>query len=71
MRDGLASAKGDVARTLPEICADLSAVLANDYITEAPAAGVRELIYKPNTVEDLCETVARDANSQSGDESSS
>ena len=44
-------------------------VLASGYITEdlrqrAPAAGVRELIYKPNTVDDLCEAVARYANAQ-------
>jgi len=25
----------------------------------APAAGVSELIYKPNTVDELCESVAR------------
>jgi len=46
-------------------------VLASGYITEelrtkAPAAGVRELIYKPNTVDDLCAAVARYANAQSG-----
>ena len=38
--------------------------IASGYITEelrqsAPAAGVRELIYKPNTADDLCEAVAR------------
>ncbi len=53
-----------VAQALREIRADLPVALASGYITEelrakAPAAGVRELIYKPNTVEDLCEMVAR------------
>ena len=42
--------------------------LASGYITEelrinAPAAGVRELVYKPNTVDELCEVVARLAGS--------
>jgi hypothetical protein len=40
------------------------------YITEelrarAPAAGIRELIYKPDTIDDLCAAVARSANAQS------
>ena len=57
--DGLA-----FASALREIRADLPVVLASGYITEelrqkAPAAGVRELIYKPNTVDDLCDAVAR------------
>jgi hypothetical protein len=26
---------------------------------QAPAAGVIELIYKPNTADDLCEAIAR------------
>jgi CheY-like chemotaxis protein/anti-sigma regulatory factor (Ser/Thr protein kinase) len=56
-----------VASALREIRSDLPVVLASGYITEdlrqkAPAAGVRELIYKPNTVDDLCEAVARYAN---------
>jgi PAS domain S-box-containing protein len=60
-----------VASALREIRADLPVVLASGYITEelrakAPAAGIRELIYKPNTVDDLCEAVARCANAQSG-----
>lgn len=59
----------ELARALKEIRADLPVVLASGYITEelranAPAAGVRELIYKPNTVEDLCDAVARCANAQ-------
>jgi len=54
----------DVVRALREIRADLPLALASGYITEelraqAPAAGVRELIYKPNTVDELCEAVAR------------
>ena len=54
----------DVAHALKEIRADLPVVLASGYITEelrahAPAAGVRELIYKPDTVEELCAAVAR------------
>ena len=54
----------EVSRALRDIRADLPVVLASGYITEelrafAPAAGVRELIYKPNTVDDLCAVVAR------------
>ena len=54
----------DVARAVREIRADLPVVLATGYITEelrtnAPAAGVNEVIYKPNTVDELCEAVAR------------
>ena len=54
----------DVARALREIRADLPVALASGHITDelrasAPAAGVIELIYKPNTVDELCETVAR------------
>jgi CheY-like chemotaxis protein len=60
----------EVASALREIRPDLPVVLASGYITEdlrqkAPTAGVRELIYKPNTVDDLCEAVARYANAQS------
>jgi CheY-like chemotaxis protein len=60
-----------LASELRKIRADLPVVLASGYITEelrheAPAAGVRELIYKPDTVEDLCDAVARAANAQSG-----
>ena len=54
----------DLAHSLKEIRADLPVVLASGYITEelrqqAPAAGVCELIYKPNTVDELCNAVAR------------
>jgi PAS domain S-box-containing protein len=59
----------ELASALREIRPDLPIVLASGYITEdlrkrAPAAGVRELIYKPNTVDDLCEAVARYAKAQ-------
>jgi PAS domain S-box-containing protein len=64
-----------VASALREIRADLPVLLASGYITEdlrqkAPAAGVRELIYKPNTVDDLCEAVARYANAQTAGQAS-
>ena len=54
----------DVAQALREIRSDLPVALASGYITEelraqAPAAGVRELIYKPNTADDFCASVAR------------
>jgi len=63
----------ELAAALSEIRADLPMVLASGYITEelrqkAPAAGVRELIYKPDTVEELCEAVARCASAQTGQE---
>ena len=58
----------EVAQALRQIRPDLPVVLASGYITEelrtqAPAAGIRELIYKPNTVDDLCAAVARMAQS--------
>ena len=61
----------EVALELKQIRGDMPVVMASGYITEelrakAPAAGVRELIYKPNTVDDLCEAVARFADAQSG-----
>jgi CheY-like chemotaxis protein len=54
----------DVAREVRAIRADLPVLLASGYISEelrtlAPAAGIRELIYKPDTVEELCEAVVR------------
>ena len=60
----------NVAIALRDIRADLPVVLASGYITEelrakALAAGIRELIYKPDTVDELCEAVARIANAQS------
>ena len=66
----------EVAIALREMRSDLPVVLASGYITEelrkeAPAAGVRELIYKPDTVEELCDAVARFANAQSQEKPSS
>ena len=60
----------EVARALREIRADLPVALASGYITDelraqAPGAGVKELIYKPNTVEELCAVIARVANTLS------
>jgi PAS domain S-box-containing protein len=54
----------DVARALHEIHPELPVAVASGYITdalreEAPAAGVKELVYKPNTVDELCEVVSR------------
>jgi CheY-like chemotaxis protein len=54
----------EVAQALKQIRADLPVALASGYITEelrqkAPAAGISELIYKPNTADELCEAVAR------------
>ena len=54
----------EVARLLKEIRPDLPVAMASGYITDelrqkAPTAGVSELIYKPNTVDVLCEVVAR------------
>ena len=53
-----------LAEALRDLRPDLPVVLASGYITDdlrarAPAAGIRELIYKPNTVDDLCAAVAR------------
>jgi PAS domain S-box-containing protein len=53
----------DVAQALKEMRPDLPVLLASGYITEelrakAPAAGIRKLIYKPNTVDELCAAVA-------------
>ena len=57
----------DLAQALREVRADLPVIMASGYITDelrakAPAAGICELIYKPNTVEDLCEAIVRNAN---------
>ncbi len=54
----------ELAEALRDLRPDLPVVLASGYITDdlrarAPAAGIRELIYKPNTVDDLCAAVAR------------
>ncbi|MGP1680479.1 MAG: hybrid sensor histidine kinase/response regulator [Burkholderiales bacterium] len=66
----------DLAQALREIRADLPVVMTSGYVTEelrakAPAAGIRELIYKPNTVDELCAAVARCANAQSANARSS
>ncbi len=57
----------EVAIALRNIRADLPVVLASGHITEelrvsAPAAGIRKLIYKPDTADALCEAVAHFAN---------
>ncbi|MBE0621171.1 MAG: PAS domain S-box protein [Burkholderiales bacterium] len=54
----------EVAQALKEMRADLPVALASGYITEelraqAPAAGVLELVYKPNTVDELYDVIAR------------
>jgi CheY-like chemotaxis protein len=59
----------DVARALHAIRADLPVAVASGYITDelraqAPAAGVRELIYKPDSVDEFCAAVARLADAQ-------
>ena len=53
----------EFASALKEIVPDLPVVLATGYITEelrqyAPSAGISELIYKPNSVDELCNAVA-------------
>lgn len=59
----------DVARALRKIRADLPIVLSSGNITEelrveAPGAGVSELVFKPNTVKDLCEAIDRQMQAQ-------
>jgi PAS domain S-box-containing protein len=54
----------DVARAVRAIRADLAVAIASGFIDEtlraqAEDAGVRELIFKANAAEDLCEAVAR------------
>jgi CheY-like chemotaxis protein len=61
----------EVARALRKLRADLPVAVASGYITEelrqdAPAAGVSELIYKPDTVADLCKAIARLAAARGG-----
>ena len=53
-----------LARELKNIRADLPVAMASGYFTDELRAntldaGVRELINKPNIVEELCEAVAR------------
>ncbi len=52
----------DVARELQGIRPGLPVVITSGYLTDdlvaaAHAAGVREVVYKPNTVDDLCRTI--------------
>ncbi len=61
----------EVAQALREIRADLPVAVASGYITEelrarAPAVGLRELLFKPNTVEELCAAVTRLAHEAAG-----
>jgi PAS domain S-box-containing protein len=54
----------DVARELSRIRPDLPVVVTSGYITDelrekAPLSGVRHLIYKPDTADELCEVVRR------------
>lgn len=54
----------DVARAVREIRADLMVVVASGFIDEtlraqASGAGVRELIFKANAIEDLCDAFVR------------
>ncbi|MBL0124379.1 MAG: response regulator [Betaproteobacteria bacterium] len=54
----------DVARAVRDIRADLPVVIASGFIDEAlqsqaEGAGVHELIFKANAVEDLCDAFAR------------
>ena len=65
----------DLARALKALRPDLPLALASGYITqelrqEAPAAGVSELIYKPDTADALCEAVARLASGRGTDDKS-
>jgi DNA-binding NarL/FixJ family response regulator len=53
-----------VARELARIRPGLPVAVTSGYITDelrekAPASGVRHLIYKPDTVDELCEVVRR------------
>ena len=53
-----------VAQELKKIRADLPVAMASGHLTDdlraqALHVGVRELIYKPNTVDELCDVVAR------------
>jgi two-component system, cell cycle sensor histidine kinase and response regulator CckA len=53
-----------LARALKAIRPDLPVAIASGYISEelrreAPAAGVDEIIYKPDTVEALCRAIEK------------
>ena len=65
----------EVARELHAIRRELPVVITSGYITEeltagARAAGVRQVVYKPNTVDELCATIRRllDTASESAEE---
>jgi len=54
----------DVARQLLEIRADLEIVITSGYVGDelvesAHELGIRHVIYKANTVKDMCETIHR------------
>ena len=54
----------EVAKELQRIRPGLPVVITSGYITEeltasARAVGVREVVYKPNTVDELCATLQR------------
>ena len=56
----------ELGQALKNIRSDLPVLMASGYISEelratALAAGIVEPIYKPNTVDDLCDAVARAA----------
>ena len=66
----------ELAARLREIRADLPVGISSGYITEdlrakASAAGVRALIYKPDSIEELCDAVARLASGQHGSSAAS
>ena len=61
----------ELARALKQVRPDLPIAMASGYINdelreEAPAAGISELIYKPDTVDELCDAVARLAHTGAG-----
>jgi two-component system, cell cycle sensor histidine kinase and response regulator CckA len=54
----------DVAREVAQLRSDLPVVITSGYITDtlrdgARLLGVRHLIYKPNTVDELCTIIQR------------
>jgi CheY-like chemotaxis protein len=66
----------DVAHELARIRPDLPVVITSGYITDelqhaAEQAGVRQVIYKPNTVDELCNAVGRIVNAVRGSDKSS
>ena len=62
----------DLLRAVKTICPDLPVALASGYVTPeiekgAVEAGARALIYKPNDISELCETVQRLITESHGD----